>query len=221
MLSRQHINMHFLDLLLFVEVGYNCFRTNPNRLVSVNLSSRHFLFDIHPFRWSFSLMGQTLSVPFFDSTLFLMISWASQSRIRIMSGCKYILAHFKSQSFKKCRIWAESFVEIDFEDGVSWNIWSLLIKPAMDENIVLNHEANMPKPIDIGQFVPIWRICVIDIERHRLSYLIASASDYHEQSSNKHTTMLVALGWSRIIPIWSSHPIQPTISVLSQAPCII
>lgn len=82
-------------------------------------------------------------------------------------------------------------------------------------HIVFDHEADMPETIDVRQFVPIWGISIIDVERHRFAYLVASASDDHEESADEETAMLVALGGFGIVAIGGSHPVESSISMFS------
>jgi len=138
-----------------------------------------------------------------------------------MCDCEHIFAHFESQTLKKRRIGAEYFVEIYPQNGVSWYIGRLLVKPSMDINIVLNHEANVPKAVDVGQLVPIRGISVIDVQGHGFAHLVAPTPDYHQQSADEQTPMLIALSRFGVVAIGGPHPIQPTVSMLPQPPSII
>lgn len=47
MLSGQHVNMYFLYLLLFVEVGYYGFRAEADGLVGVDVPAHNWMLDLH------------------------------------------------------------------------------------------------------------------------------------------------------------------------------
>lgn len=46
-LSGKHVNMYLLDLLLFVEICHNGFRTESNGLVGVDVPANHWMFYLH------------------------------------------------------------------------------------------------------------------------------------------------------------------------------
>jgi hypothetical protein len=72
-----------------------------------------------------------------------------------MRDSEYILTHLESQSLIQRRVRTEYLIKIDFEDRVSGNVRSLLVKSSMNVDVMLYHEADMSKSIDVGQFVPI------------------------------------------------------------------
>ena len=82
-------------------------------------------------------------------------------------------------------------------------------------HIVFYHEADVSETINVGQFVPIWGIGIIDVERHGFAYFVATASDDHEESADEETAMLVTLGGFGIIAIGGSHPVESSISMFS------
>ena len=86
---------------------------------------------------------------------------------------------------------------------------------------MLDHEAGVSKAIDVWQFIPIRRISVIDIQRHRLAHLVVPSTNYQQQCSHKQTTMLVPFRRLWTVAIWSLHPVQPSISMPSQTPSIV
>jgi len=103
-LGRQHVDVYLLYLLLFVEIGNDCLGTQSDRFVGVYLSADDLGFDLHSLGRSFGLVGQTLSMCFFNSTLLLMVSRPTQPRVGVVSHSEHIFAHFKRQSLEKWRI---------------------------------------------------------------------------------------------------------------------
>ena len=77
----------------------------------------------------------------------------------------------------------------------------------MDVDVVLDHKADMPKAVDIGQLVPIRRISIVDIEGHGLADLVAPAADYHQQGAYEHTAVLVAFGRLGVVAVGRLHPV--------------
>lgn len=115
----------------------------------------------------------------------------------------------------------KNFVQIKFYDRICGDIRSLLIEATVDVDTVLYHEGYMSETVNIRQFVPIRRISIIDIQRHRLSYLVTPTTNNQQKSTHKHTPMLVSLRRLRIITIRRTHPVKPTISMFPQTPSII
>lgn len=190
MLSRQHVNVNFLDLLLFVEVGDYSFRTKSNRFVGMNIPSSHRRLNFHslvPFR----LMSHGVPMRLLHPSLLLMIARAFQLGIALMVDSKNIFSQLISQTLIEWCVGTESFIEVEFESWLSGNIGSLLVETAVNEDIVLNHETGVSEAIDVWQFVPIRRISVIDIQRHRLADLVVPSPNYQQQCSHKQTFVLV------------------------------
>ena len=216
MLGGEHVYMDFFDLLFLIEVSYDCLRTQSDWFVCVDLSACDLWgLDLHSLGWPSGLLSQTLTMSLLYSSLFLMISWPSQSWIGIMRDCEHILAHLKSQALIQSRVRVEGLIEVDLQNRVSGNIGCLLIKSTMYVHIVFDHEADVSETINVRQFVPIWGIGIIDVERHGFAYLVATASDDHEESADEETAMLVTLGGFGIVAIGGSHPVESSISMFS------
>jgi len=66
-----------------------------------------------------------------------------------MCDREHIFAHLKRQAFIKCRVWVESFIEIDLQNRVCRDIGCLLVKSTMNIHIVFDHETYMSEAIDI------------------------------------------------------------------------
>ena len=66
-----------------------------------------------------------------------------------MSNCKNIFSKLKSESFVKGRLRLEKFIQIDPQNSRSRDVWSLLIKTSVNEDIVLDHETYVSKAIHI------------------------------------------------------------------------
>ena len=72
-----------------------------------------------------------------------------------MRDCEYVLTHFKCETFEEWGVGAKYFVKVDFKDRVRGYIGCLLVEASVDEDVLLDHETNMPESIDVWQFVPI------------------------------------------------------------------
>lgn len=72
MFSWEHIDVNLLNFGLFIEVGNDCFRTEPNRFVGMDITANYLGLNFH-FIVSFSLMSNRLSMTFLHSPLLLMI----------------------------------------------------------------------------------------------------------------------------------------------------
>ena len=96
-----------------------------------------------------------------------------------MRDRKHVFPHLKGQTFEQCWIRAEDFSEVYPKNRIGGDVGSLLVEAAMDEDVVFDHDANVPKSVDVGQLVPIRRISIVDVQRHRFSHLVASAPDDH------------------------------------------
>lgn len=105
-------------------------------------------------------------MPLLNPPLLLMIPRPSQPRISIMRSRKHILPHLKGQTLIQCRIGMEGLIKVDLQNRVSRNIGCLLVESTMDEDIVLDHEADVSEAVDVGQFVPIGGVGVVDVEGH-------------------------------------------------------
>lgn len=111
MLSRQHVNVNFLDLLLFVEIGDYSFRTKPNRFVSMDVPASNRRLNFHSFV-PFGLMSHGMSMRLLHSSLLLMIARAFQLGIALMVDSKHIFSQLVCQTLIEWRIRTESFIEV-------------------------------------------------------------------------------------------------------------
>ena len=66
-----------------------------------------------------------------------------------------VFSKFESKTFEKGRLGVEKFIEINSEDSRGGDVGSFLVKTSMDVDVVLNHETDVPKSVNTGQFIPI------------------------------------------------------------------
>jgi hypothetical protein len=139
--------------------------------------------------------------------------------LRVMNND--VLSYFVRQAFKQSRYSVEYLVQIHTQNLISGNVRHFLIKTAMDENVMINHETRMPESLNVVQSVPIRCVCVVNVQRQRLTHCIVSAANDQQQSAHKKRTMLIALCRLFIVSRWGFHPVQSTVPVLSEAPSIV
>jgi hypothetical protein len=139
--------------------------------------------------------------------------------LRVMNND--VLSNFVRQTLKQSRYGVEYLVQIHTQDLISGNVRHFLIKTAMNENVVINHETRMPESFNVVQPVPIRCVCVVNVQRQRFTHCIVSTTNDQQQSAHKKRTMLVTLCRLLIVSRWSFHPVQPAISVFSETPSIV
>ena len=106
-----------------------------------------------------------------------MITRSSQLGIGVCVDSEKVFSKFESKTFEKGRLGVEKFIEINSEDSWGGDVGSFLVKTSMDVDVVLNHETDVPKSVNTGQFIPIWGVSIVNIERHGFSYLVTSSTN--------------------------------------------
>jgi hypothetical protein len=95
--------------------------------------------------------------------------------LRVMNND--VLSNLVRQALKQSRYGVEDLVQIHTQNFISGNVRHFLIKTAMNENVVINHETRMPESFNVVKFVPIRCICVVNVKRQRLTHCIVSTTN--------------------------------------------
>lgn len=75
------------------------------------------------------------------------------SALRVMNDD--IFSYFIRKSFKQSRYSIKYFIKVHTKNFVCGNVRHVLVEPAMNVNIVINHEARMSESFDVVHLVPV------------------------------------------------------------------
>jgi len=116
----------------------------------------------------------------------------------------------------------KELVGVNLCNGVDGDVGSLMLKAPMDIHIGVHCPARVSESLERVELVPFTGLSVINLQGNHFSYLVGSPSNDHHQWAQEQSSVLIARdGLVPRVFVGSSHPVPPSISMLSESPAII
>lgn len=116
----------------------------------------------------------------------------------------------------------EMLDQIEFNDGVRRDIWSLIFKTSVHVNGPMIMGPNgVAETLNRAQFFPFWIFSLVYLHGYIFAHRVCSTSENNHQGSNENCGMLISgKRLFTVILVGSLDPVPATISVSSESPGI-
>lgn len=114
----------------------------------------------------------------------------------------------------------EMLDQIEFNDGVRRDIWSLIFKTSVHVNGPMIMGPNsVAETLNRAQFFPLWIFSLINFHLNIFTCGISPSTENQHEGSNKDGRVLISSQWLlRATFVWSLDPVPSSIPVPSEAP---